>query len=36
MAKFWHRRIKGDIERIDEVPALWREAVRAMIEKENG
>lgn len=31
MAKFWYRRIKGDIERINEVPALWREEVRALI-----
>lgn len=33
MAKFWFKRIKGDIARIDEVPALWRDAVRGMIEK---
>lgn len=33
MAKFWYRRINGDIERIEEVPALWREQVRAMIEQ---
>ena len=33
MAKFWFKRIKGDIERIDEVPELWREKVRAMIEE---
>lgn len=32
MAKFWYRRIKGDISRIDEVPELWREDVRKMIE----
>lgn len=32
MAKFWARRINYDIDRIDEVPALWREAVRALIE----
>lgn len=32
MAKFWAKRINYDIERIDEVPALWREAVRALIE----
>lgn len=32
MAKFWFKRIKGDIERIDEVPKLWREQVRQMIE----
>ena len=30
MAKFWYKRIGGDIERIDEVPELWREQVRAM------
>ncbi len=32
MAKFWYKRIKGDITRIDEVPELWREKVRQMIE----
>lgn len=33
MVKFWYKRIKGDINRIDEVPELWREDVRKMIEK---
>lgn len=33
MVKFWFKRIKGDIERIDEVPGLWREKVREMIEQ---
>lgn len=33
MAKFWFKRIKGDIERIDEVPEMWREKVREMIEQ---
>lgn len=32
MVKFWYKRIKGDIARIDEVPELWREGVRKMIE----
>lgn len=32
MVNFWFRRIRGDIDRIEEVPALWREAVREMIE----
>lgn len=32
MAKFWYKRINGNIDRIDEVPALWRESVRDMIE----
>lgn len=32
MARFWLKRIKGDIDRIDEVPELWREDVRKMIE----
>ena len=32
MAKFWFKRINGDIDRIDEVPELWRENVREMIE----
>ena len=34
MAKFWARRIDWDINRIDEVPALWREQVRRLIESE--
>lgn len=33
MAKFWFKRINGDIDRIDEVPELWREKVREMIEQ---
>lgn len=32
MAKFWAKRIKYDISRIDEVPELWREQVRKIIE----
>ena len=32
MVKFWYKRIKGDISRIDEVPELWRDGVRKMIE----
>lgn len=32
MVKFWFKRIKGDIKRIDEVPELWRDDVRKMIE----
>lgn len=32
MAKFWYKRIKGDINRINEVPELWRDEVRRMIE----
>ena len=32
MANFWYKRIKGDISRIEEVPLLWREQVRKMIE----
>jgi hypothetical protein len=31
MAKFWAKRINYDISRIDEVPALWREQVRELI-----
>lgn len=34
MVYFWFKRIKGDIKRINEVPKLWREAVRHMIEAE--
>lgn len=33
MAKFWARRINYDISRIDEVPTLWREQVRGLIEE---
>lgn len=32
MAKFWAKRINYNIARINEVPALWRDEVRAMIE----
>nr|DAM29477.1 MAG TPA: hypothetical protein [Caudoviricetes sp.] len=32
MVKFWFKRIKGDIKRIGEVPELWRDQVREMIE----
>lgn len=34
MVKFWFKRIKGDIQRIEEVPELWREKVRKMIKQE--
>ena len=33
MVKFWFKRIKGDVNRIDEVPELWREQGRKMIEQ---
>lgn len=33
MVKFWFKRIKGDIQRIEEVPEFWREKVRKMIEQ---
>lgn len=33
MAKFWAKRIKYDVSRIGEVPALWREQVRGMCEE---
>lgn len=33
MVKFWFKRINGDIKRINEVPELWREKVREMIEQ---
>lgn len=35
MVKFWYKRIKGDINRIDEVPELWRDKVREMIESKS-
>lgn len=31
MVKFWFKRIKGDINRIEEIPELWRDQVREMI-----
>lgn len=34
MAKFWAKRINYDLSRINEVPSLWREQVRAIIEPE--
>ena len=33
MVKFWFKRVEGDIQRIEEVPELWREKVRKMIEQ---
>lgn len=33
LTKFWYIRINGDISRIDEVPTLWREKVKAAIEE---
>lgn len=33
MAKFWAKRINYDINRIEEVPALWRDQVREIIEE---
>lgn len=33
MVKFWFKRINGDIQKIEEVPELWREKVRKMIEQ---
>lgn len=33
MVKFWFKRIRGDIQRIEEVPELWREKVKKMIEQ---
>lgn len=33
MVKFWAKRIRYDIDRINEVPTLWREDVRELIEK---
>lgn len=34
MVKFWFKRIKGDINRIEEVPELWRDQVRELIESD--
>ena len=32
MVKFWAKRIKYDLDRIDEVPTKWRDGVREYIE----
>jgi hypothetical protein len=32
MVKFWAKRIKYDLDRIDEVPTKWRDDVRLYIE----
>lgn len=32
MVKFWAKRIKYDLDRIDEVPTKWRDDVREYIE----
>lgn len=33
MINFWAKRIRYDIGRINEVPTLWREDVKELIEK---
>lgn len=33
MVKFWAKRIKYDLGRIGEVPELWRDQVRELIEQ---
>ena len=32
MVKFWAKRIRYDLDRIDEVPTKWRDEVREYIE----
>ena len=32
MVKFWAKRIRYDLDRIDEVPTKWRDDVREYIE----
>ena len=32
MVKFWAKRIKYDLDRIDEVPTKWRDDVKLYIE----
>lgn len=32
MVKFWAKRINYDLNRIDEVPTLWRKQVKEYIE----
>lgn len=34
MAKIYYRRIKDGIMTIDEVPALWRNAVQALLDED--
>ena len=34
MVKFWALRIDYDITRIEEVPTLWREKVKACIDEQ--
>lgn len=34
MAKFWYLRVKRGKATIDQVPELWREEVRKMLEAE--
>lgn len=36
MAKIYYRQVKAGKRTIDEVPALWRAQVRAMLETDNG
>ena len=36
MAKIYYRQVKACKRTIDEVPALWRAQVRAMLEADNG
>lgn len=34
MAEFWYKLVKGGKKTIEQVPAKWREEVRAMLEED--
>lgn len=36
MAKIYCRQVKSGKRTIDEVPEIWRDAVKAMLEADNG
>lgn len=36
MAKIYYRQIKAGKRTIDEVPEIWRDAVKAMLEADEG
>lgn len=36
MAEFWYKLVKSGKKTIEQVPAKWREEVRAMLEENDG
>lgn len=34
MAQFWYKLVKNGIKTLEEVPAKWRDEVRAMLEED--